>query len=130
MNKKGNVSAVAILAIFIIALIFMYNQGMIGGAKEIIETEEGTTLIAPEETFHLGDYYEGNFPAYMAQKRIDCLTAGGDWIMEDDRAGCYNVPVWDHVTMCNSGQVLILKQVCMFVEGIFTCDAHEVGCEI
>ena len=40
MNKKGNVSAVAILAIFIIALIFMYNQGMIGGAKEIIETEE------------------------------------------------------------------------------------------
>jgi len=85
--------------------------------------------IQPDDDFDLGEYFSNNFPAYIANRSVNCMAVGGDWVCNDNQMGCYDIPSWDY-TLCGSSEITALKLVCLNVEGIFTCNMHEISCEV
>jgi hypothetical protein len=128
MNKKGSAATVVgwviagILFIIVIGLVILLLTKAEKSASDL-------AIIKADPDFHLGDFYEQNLPVYMGQKEIECEEAGGEWVSEETRAGCYDIPLLDR-SLCNTAPVLAIRATCMNIKGIFTCTSHEISCEI
>ncbi len=69
------------------------------------------------------------YPTYIAGRSADCITAGGAWVCDDDRMGCYMIPSWNS-TLCTSAESQALKAICFNFAGDWTCHSSEISCEV
>lgn len=99
-------------------------DGINSGEDSTQGDDEGTSTQTD-----LGDWFTSNFGPYIESRSTNCEAFSGTWVSTPDQVGCYDIPVWDHVTMCGTEEILRLKILCLSQSGYFTCDEHEVSCE-
>ena len=140
MGNNNNFGIGVFLTLILALLVFvvLVLTGVIAFDQAGIEklffgtmsNQSGDTIIINEsENVNLCNLYEDNFPDYIANRSTNCILASGDWRCEPDHIGCYEVPVWDHTTICPSSEVRTLRLLCSLANGEYTCDAHQVSCE-
>lgn len=133
----------AIVVIFTVLLIVtLYNkyvekspiEKLLEGDTIINIQNQGTTNtqtdLTSENSQSLCDLYTDYYPTYFMVKEVECGLAGGDYICENDKIGCYNIGSWNS-SLCTSGepQVQTLKASCLSLESDWTCTATEISCE-
>jgi len=135
MTKKQETNiwgGIAIFLIFIIAIFAILSFTGIVQLNVAGQDEKGIVLNEEDDSFSIDvcSTYTKNYPEYFFVKEHQCQAAGGDYFCEEDKAGCYDITSWDHVTMCSSAEVQALKVMCSTMDGDWTCTSTEVSCEI
>ena len=121
-----------IIFLIIVLIVFIIKQPqtnyedrfMTNNDGQIIDTE--TNEIVDVD---LGVLYNKFAPIYIDTASRNCEIAGGDWIEEVDRIGCYNIPVWDHASQCGALEQQVMKNFCVALDSRWTCGINEVSCE-
>lgn len=118
-NKLPFIIIGSILALIILILIAGVMTGKInmsGAGASIF----GTNICAS---------FTENYPDYFIAKKTACEGAGGQYVCESAKAGCYEIASWDSSTGCVTAEFQILKNMCASMGGLWTCNAQEASCE-
>lgn len=105
-----------------------------GGASDDVTSEDGEPIVIQQyiendDDVNLCELYTENFESYINNRSINCEAAGGNWLCEDDRIGCYDIPTWNYLVACISNEVKLMKLVCETAGADYDCGAHTVNCE-
>lgn len=68
---------------------------------------------------------------WISNKSIECEVAGGNWVCQQDKLGCYNIPsgAWDPATGCYVDSAINFAKACHTLGAKATCMPDEVSCE-
>lgn len=129
---------ILIVVVAFVALFFWKNGGEIGLPTNIgwenpltcTETvvEERVEYVTVDNSVNFCEFFS-RYPAYIDNRSTNCQLAGGDWVCEANRVGCYNIPVWDYARGCSGTEATLWNTDCQGTDGSWTCNAHEVSCE-
>ena len=140
MAKKNNGTNIGlIIGLCILAVIALdyFNVVNLGITHPVVAQQIVTTTTTPSGSsttqttgYDVCGTMTQNYPTYVAAKELQCGMAGGTWICEHTKAGCYQVSTWDYINMCPSDDVQKLKAACTVVGGTWTCTATQISCEL
>lgn len=133
MKRQKGTGVVVVSAILILLIIIIVFASMFGFVEFNIAGEKDVVLTGDDDEGYSIDVcstYTQNYPEYFFVREHQCQAAGGEYVCEEDKAGCYDITSWDYATMCSSAEVQVLKMMCSTMDGDWTCTATEVSCEI